>query len=162
MPHPSQGVQAPGWRDPVTLLDLVLILVLPALMLIVAGVAWQAMSGAGYRRSRRVVSADPGTRVTGYAVRDTPPPPRGSTRKLRIAATLFESGCDDCGAVRGQPCRLIPGAQTAVVDSDRNWACHFSRIEKGCKNNRRLYADLIRNWEGPVPAELRGMHESSR
>jgi hypothetical protein len=132
------------------LLALVLLIAVPLAAGLVAGALRERHRDRGLEIEAMMASLDPG-RFTGTAIQP-------ASRKMRIAVTLFASPCDDCDSVVSQPCRLVPGRQTAVVDEDHGWACHVSRIVKGVAENKALYLALIAEWTGPLPPELEGLH----
>jgi hypothetical protein len=172
IPHPSTVVTDPAQHNSVTGgVILLLVLIVPAALLFLGGVA-AGLRNAGRDRDNSTDS-EVSRVMTRHSVTSTGAPvhPRsgpgvsksplqGSSRELQLAVTLFQSCCDDCGAVRNQPCKLVVGRKSAVVSAEWNWTCHVSRIYKGCKENPRLYLELVGAWQGPFPEELRGLHQN--
>jgi len=158
--HPSAGISSPpASHGPSGILIILLVLVALVVLPVLAGMLMALVRRPG--RSEARAEADPDGLLRARCMSPMTPV-RGSTRELRIAVSVFQSPCDDCGAVRSQPCKLIPGVRTAVVNEDWNWVAHMSRIVRGCRENPRLYLALVGMWHGEVPGELKGMFKDDR
>lgn len=171
VPGSGSGVTAPPYHDPITLT--LILLVLAGFVLVFAAVG----AVLAFRQPAVVPEPVPDSELVvtsgaAYPVLKPELPPvvragsssssssRQVTRTMRIAATIYACPCDECGAVRSQPCKLLllPGEKVAVLDRDRNWLCHMGRIVSGTKSNKKLYLELLRNWDGDIPEELKGMY----